>query len=251
MSRKCFVSNTARIAASALLSFVLGGAMAQAAELTFSPLPAVAGQPVTATFRSVSGACEDEGLLTVGSVVTARKEIYLEVVPAGCPIIPIGYMEYTATTSLGPLPAGTWTVNVNYFGTSILLEQETLEVKPEPVCAATETSLCLGNGRFEVTGEWTDFENHHGVAHAAPDDFKGLGNYGVLWFFSADNPEMVVKVLNACSYNGHYWVFLSPASTVEYVIRVRDVKTGQQKTYANALGHVPSLTADTEAFPCD
>ena len=123
-------------------------------------------------------------------------------------------------------------------------------MKPEPLCEATDTSLCLGNGRFEVTGEWTDFESHHGVAHAAPDDFKGLGNYGVLWFFSADNPEMAVKVLNGCSFNGHYWVFLSPASTVEYHITVRDVVTGQQKTYSNALGHVPSLTADTSAFPC-
>ena len=33
-------------------------------------------------------------------------------------------------------------------------------------------------------------------------------------------------------------------------ITVRDVKTGQQKMYSNALGQVPSLTADTRAFPC-
>ena len=246
MSRKCYASN---IAASALLLF-LGGAAAQAAELTFSPLPVVAGQPVTATYRSVAFACEDEGVLTVESVVTARKEIFLSVIPANCPIIPLGLMEYTATTSLGPLSAGTWNLFVNSFETNVLLEHEILEVKPEPLCEATGTSLCLGGGRFGVTGEWTDFESHHGVAHAAPDDFKGLGNYGVLWFFSADNPEMAVKVLNGCSFNGHYWVFLSPASTVEYHITVRDVVTGQQKVYSNALGHVPSLTADTSAFPC-
>ena len=248
MSRKCFASN---IAALALLLLCLGGAAAQAAELTFSPLPAVAGQPITATYRSTAFACDDEGVLTVARIVPAWKQIDLEVIPAGCPIIPIGFMEYTATTSLGPLSAGTWTVTVYSDESSALLEHEVLEVKPEPLCEATETSLCLGGGRFEVTGEWTDFADRHGVAHAVPDDFKGLGNYGVLWFFTEDNPEMVVKVLNACSYNGHYWIFLSPASTVEYHITVRDVQTGQQKTYSNALGHVPSLTADTSAFSCE
>ena len=246
MSRKCFVSNATR---SALLLFLLGGAAAQAAELTFSPSPAVAGQPITATYRSTAFACEDDGLLTVRSII--GNEIALDVTPANCPIIPLGYVEYTASTTIGPLTAGTWRVSAFYEGTAILLEQETVEVRTQPVCEATETSLCLGNGRFEVTGEWTDFQNRHGVAHAAPDDFQGLGNYGVLWFFSEDNPEMAVKVLNACSAGGHYWVFLSPASTVEYHITVRDVVTGRQKTYSNALGHVPSLTADTSAFPCN
>ena len=248
MSRKHFASN---IAASALLSLLAGGAAAQAAELTFSPLPAVIGQPVTAIFRSVEIGCGNEGTLVVQSVVTARKEIYLQAIPAGCGVLPIGITEYTATTSLGSLSAGTWTVTVYDEESSFLLDQEVLEVKPAPLCEATETSLCLGGGRFEVTGEWTDFQDRHGVAHAAPDDFKGLGNYGVLWFFSEDNPEMAVKVLNACSHSGHYWVFLSPASTVEYHITVRDVRTGQQKTYSNALGHVPPLTADTSAFPCN
>lgn len=249
MSKKCFTSNTVRIGASALLLFLLGGGAAQAAEVTFSPSPAVAGEPLIATFRSVAFACEDEGLLEVRSLT--GNHIQLEVTPADCPILPPGFTEYTASANIGPLAAGTWLVTVVHEGTSIVLDQETVEVRPEPVCEATETSLCLGNGRFEVTGEWTDFQGQDGVAHAVADDFKGLGNYGVLWFFSEDNPEMAVKVLNACSYNGHYWVFLSPASTVEYVIRVRDVQTGQQKTYSNALGHVPSLTADTTAFPCE
>lgn len=249
MSRKCSASN---IAASALLSFLLGGAAAQGSELTFSPTPPVPGEPIVATFQSVAASCSDDGLLQVLNI--SGNRIDLQVIPPGCPIIPVGIFEYTTSATIGPLAAGSYTVSVfqqTGAGSFVLLAHEVLEVKQEPVCEATETSLCLGNGRFEVTGEWTDFQRRHGVAHAAPDDFKGLGNYGVLWFFSADNPEMVVKVLNACSYNGHYWVFLSPASTVEYHITVRDVKTGQQKTYSNALDHVPSLTADTTAFPCD
>jgi hypothetical protein len=245
MSRKCFAGN---IAASALLLF-LGGAAAQAEKLTFSPSPAVAGEPIIATYEGVSFGCDPEGTLTGG--LFAGNEIHLFATPPGCPILPPGYSEYTASTTLGPLAAGTYTVLVFAAdGSGNVLAKEFLPVKAPPVCRVTETSLCLGDGRFEVTGEWTDFQGHHGVAHTAPDDFQGVGNYGVLWFFSQDNPEMAVKVLNGCSFNSRFWVFLSPASTVEYSITVRDVRTGQQKTYSNALGHVPSLTADTSAFPC-
>jgi hypothetical protein len=231
-----------------LLLLVLGGGAAHSAELTFSPSPAVAGQPVTATFESVAFGCITEGALEVDNVF--GNEILLEATPPGCPIIPIGFVDYTASTSLGPLAAGTYTILVIAAGSNTVLAREILEVKTPPVCSATETSLCLGDGRFEVTGNWRDFAGNQGVAKAVPDDFKGLGNFGVLWFFSQDNPEMVVKVLDGCSYNGYYWVFLSPASTVEYQITVRDVRTGQTKIYGNPLGNVPSLTADTRAFAC-
>jgi hypothetical protein len=253
MSTKCCTSSTprsvARIGVSALLLFLLGGVATQAGQLTFSPSPAVAGEPITATYEGVAFGCDPEGTLAGG--LFAGNGIHLFATPPGCPILPPGYSEYTASTILGPLAAGTYTVLVFAAdGSGNVLAKELLTVKAPPVCEATDTSLCLGGGRFEVTGEWTDFRNRHGVAHAAPDNFKGLGNYGVLWFFSADNSEMAVKVLNACSNNSRYWVFLSPASTVEYHITVRDVKTGHQKTYSNALGQVPSLTADTRAFPC-
>jgi hypothetical protein len=245
MSRRC----SARTTTSALLLFLLGGGAAQAVKLTFSPIPAVAGEPITATFEGVSFGCDPVGTLNGG--VFAGNEIHLVATPPGCPILPPGYSEYTASTTLGPLAAGLYTVLVFAAdGSNNVLAREFLEVKAPPVCRVTETSLCLGDGRFEVTGEWTDFQGHHGAAHAVPDEFQSVVDYGVFWFFNFGNAEMVVKVLDACSYNGHYWVFLSPASTVKYDIKVRDVRTGQQKTYSNPLGKVPSLIADTATFPC-
>jgi hypothetical protein len=233
--------------------FLLGGgaAQAQAVKLTFSPIPAVAGEPITATFEGVSLGCDRVGTLQGG--VFAGNEIYLVATPPGCVISlpPHIYTEYTASTTLGPLAAGLYTVLVLAAGESeAVLAREYLEVKAPPVCRVTETSLCLGDGRFEVTGEWTDFQGHHGTAQAAPNEFQSFVDYGVFWFFNFRNAEMVVKVLDACSYNGHYWVFLSPASTVKYDIKVRDVRTGQQKTYSNPLGKLPSLIADTATFPC-
>lgn len=232
-----------------LLLLLLVSSAAQAGKLTFSPSPAVAGEPITVTYEGVAFGCESEGTLEGG--IFAGSEIRLAATPPGCPILPPGFIDYTASTTLGPLAAGTYTVLVlSSDGSGNVLAREFLVVKAPPVCRATETSLCLGGSRFEVTGEWTDFAGNQGTAKAVPDDFKGLGNFGVLWFFDQDNPEMVVKVLNGCSNNGYYWVFLSPASTVEYRITVRDVVTGQEKVYGKALNVVPRLTADTRAFPC-
>lgn len=232
------------------LMLILGNIAAHASEVTFSPSPAVAGQPITVTFHGVSPGCDPEGVLTLETI--SGGGIFLNVDPPGCAILPVGPVDYTATTTIGPLPAGTYYLYVRQVvgQALVLMAFEVLEVKTEPVCTATETSLCLGGSRFEVTGAWTDFEGNEGLAHTAPDDFKGLGNYGTFWFFTADNPEMVVKVIDGCSLNGHYWVFLSPASTVQYDIVVRDVRTGQQKTYSNPAGNVPTLVADTSAFAC-
>ena len=230
------------------LMLILGSVSASASEVTFSPSPGVAGQPITVTFQGVSAGCGQDGSLELQSI--GGNQISLLVNPANCPVIPIGIEEYTASTTVGPLPAGTYFVSVRDADTNSLYSYERLEVKNAPVCNATETSLCLGGSRFQVTGEWTDFEGNEGVAHAVPDDFDGLGNYGTFWFFTPDNPEMVVKVIDGCSLNGHSWVFLSPASTVRYDIVVRDVRTGQQKTYSNPAGNVPTLIADTSAFAC-
>ena len=232
-----------------LLSLLLAASTGAAAtEITFSPAPPVAGQLFTITFHGVAVACEDIGTLAVQSI--AFDTISLVVNPPGCPIIPIGVVEYTASVAVGPLAAGSYAVQVRAEGTSVLLDFQLFEVKQAPACNATDTALCLGGGRFEVTAEWTDFDGNDGVAHTMPDDFNGLGDWGTLWFFGPENPEMTVKLLDGCAVNGHYWVFLSPASTVRYEITVRDVRTGAVKTYSKPLHVVPELFADTSAFDC-
>jgi hypothetical protein len=102
-----------------------------------------------------------------------------------------------------------------------------------------------------VTVDWRDFNGGEGVAHAVPRDpvLPFLADTGFLWFFRSDNYELMVKVLDGCSLNGHFWVFISPGSTVEYTIEVTDHSTGAKRSYTNPLGAVPKLTADTQAFP--
>ena len=40
----------------------------------------------------------------------------------------------------------------------------------------------------------------------------------------------MVKVLDGRPLNGHFWLFLSGLSTVEYTVRVTDTQTGEVRT---------------------
>ena len=70
---------------------------------------------------------------------------------------------------------------------------------------------------------------------------------GSFWFFSNANLEVIVKVLDGRSVNGHFWVFYGALSNVEYTITVTDTETGAVRTYFNPQGQLASV-ADTSAF---
>ena len=71
-----------------------------------------------------------------------------------------------------------------------------------------------------------------------------------MWFFSPDNPEMLIKILNACGVNGHYWVFYSAGTNVGLVTTVTDTITGRVRRYTNPdLLPAPALQ-HTQAFSC-
>ena len=73
------------------------------------------------------------------------------------------------------------------------------------------------------------------------------GDTGYFWFFNGDNVELVLKVLDGRSINGHYWVFYGALSSVQYTITVTDTETQTSKVYTNPQGTLASV-ADTEAF---
>ncbi|HYG62458.1 MAG TPA: hypothetical protein VEL74_07740, partial [Thermoanaerobaculia bacterium] len=71
---------------------------------------------------------------------------------------------------------------------------------------------------------------------------------GLFWFFAPENWEMLVKVLDGCSLNGHYWVFAAATTTVQYDLTVTDTRTGQVARYHNAQGTAAPATTDTGAL---
>jgi len=115
-------------------------------------------------------------------------------------------------------------------------------------CTPDDQTLCVHDGRFRVTATWRDFAGRTGAAHAAP--LAGNDGSGLLWFFGADNAELTVKVIDACTISQRWWTFVSSSSTVEYTLTVTDTATGTTRTYTNPLGQVPRLVADTGAFAC-
>jgi hypothetical protein len=110
-------------------------------------------------------------------------------------------------------------------------------------CVPGGTTLCLANARFSVRVAWQDFEGGSGVGTAVPL----TSDTGYFWFFGDANVELVVKVLDARSFNDHFWVFYGALSNVAYTITVTDTVTNQVKQYVNPLGRFGSV-GDTAAF---
>ena len=112
-------------------------------------------------------------------------------------------------------------------------------------CTADDTTLCLQGERFRVTVEWRDFEDRQGAGQVVG---AGSGDSGLMWFFNPDNWEMLIKVLDGCSINGHFWVLAAATTNVEYQLRVLDTATGSERTYSNALGVSSPAVVDNRAF---
>jgi hypothetical protein len=99
----------------------------------------------------------------------------------------------------------------------------------------------LNGGRFQVQTAWTTADGLSGSGHPVsltPDA-------GTFWFFSPNNVEILVKVLNGCSVGGSYWVFSAGLTNVQVVLTVADTQTGQVNTYINQQGEAFAPIQDT------
>lgn len=114
----------------------------------------------------------------------------------------------------------------------------------------SRTSACLQNGWFDVSvrvydpgaDAWT-------TAGFAEVD---VGHEAALvYFFSATNLEMLVKVLDGNAVNGRFWVFAAAATDLGFQLRVRDTETGWTNEYHNPIGTRPLAVTDTDAFVHD
>ena len=111
-------------------------------------------------------------------------------------------------------------------------------------------SLSLLRDQFCVAVDWRDFRGNAGfgkpVGHRSEDS-------GMFWFFSRNNWELMVKVLDGCAINNHYWVFMAATTNVEFnTVVYKDIGSpeGSMKTYQNPLGVAAPAVTDTSAFSC-
>lgn len=108
-----------------------------------------------------------------------------------------------------------------------------------------QTVLCLA-GRFAARVGWRNASGDTGTARAVPD--AASADSGVLWFFAAENWEMLVKIVDGCAANGHFWVFAVTTTDVEYTLQVTDTESGEAASYFNPLGRAAPAITDVEAF---
>jgi hypothetical protein len=111
-------------------------------------------------------------------------------------------------------------------------------------CLPGPQTLCLNGGRFAVAATWRTSQGASGAAQVVPL----TTDTGYLWFFSASNVEVVIKVLNACGFNDRFWVFLAGLTDVRVDVEVTDTVSGEVKTYVNPLGLAFAPIQDTSAF---
>lgn len=110
------------------------------------------------------------------------------------------------------------------------------------VPAVASPTQYLGGARFEVRVSWSG-SGADTPAHA----FPVTGDTGAFWFFTANNLELVVKVVDGTAFNGRHWVFVAGLTDVAYTLTVRDVLTGAVRTYTRPAGQLASFS-DTAAF---
>lgn len=115
-------------------------------------------------------------------------------------------------------------------------------------CMGSDTALCLQGGRFRAEVAWRDFEGDTGAGRLTA---ARSADSGVFWFFAPANWELMVKVLDGCGLGGHYWVFVSGSTSVEYTLTVTDLLTEESRIYENPLDRTALTVTDTSAFPCD
>ena len=113
-------------------------------------------------------------------------------------------------------------------------------------CQPISDHLCLGeNNRFKVTATWRDFDDNVGTGKAVE---IGRRDSGLFYFFGPDNLEVLIKVIDACSFNDHYWVFSAATTNVEYTLTVEDTRAGEFWNFTNPLGERAPAVTDIEAF---
>jgi|CXWL01.1.fsa_nt_gi hypothetical protein len=148
-----------------------------------------------------------------------------------------------------PTPAtGTWKVGLlrvsPYEGVDL-----DIVIDSGGACGEDANTLCLLGGRFQARVSWripaasstAEPQTGPGVA------IRDTDQTGAFYFFSRDNTELFVKLLDGRGINGAYWVFWGGLTNLEYDLEVVDTATGEVRSYHHPAGGFAG-GADTSAF---
>ncbi len=159
------------------------------------------------------------------------------------PILPPTPEPDLRVFELGDLPPGSYTLRLfMHSGPNDLSQVWMTEFQ---IADAPDVALLMD--RFEVRVRWMDFVGDQGVGRPLP----GASEDSVLFsFFERSNWELMIKVLDGCNENGHFWVLTGGATDLDYEIEITDTVTGATWRGFNDLGSLASAVSDNLAFVC-
>ena len=117
-----------------------------------------------------------------------------------------------------------------------------LDLPPAGLSPCPAEKLCLQGGRFEVA-----VQAQVGTSPFVGRRAQASTESGVFTFFSANNWELMVKVLDGCALNQSYWVYAAAATDVAYELTVTDRASGERKIYQSPAGTSQPIL-DSAAF---
>ncbi|MFL6198882.1 MAG: hypothetical protein ACJ76J_06880 [Thermoanaerobaculia bacterium] len=141
------------------------------------------------------------------------------------------YREFRHTAEIGPLPAGLhvaqiWVDNY-YYPNPDLNWREIFEVGED------DGQLHLGQGGdFQASIHWSNpHDGSSGTGHAR----RLAQDSGAFWFFSPDNLEVTLKILDGRAINGRWWVFIASMTDLQFEVEISRAG-GPAKTYVQTAG---------------
>jgi len=112
--------------------------------------------------------------------------------------------------------------------------------------------VCLRDGRFAITGTWTDFSN---PSNTRPLVWTPIEDINATAGFQ-NNPtgiQVVMRVADGCSLTGTWWIWLGGFTDAGWYITVHDTITGIVRTFSRdrSAGDFPTTERDSETFSCN
>ena len=114
-------------------------------------------------------------------------------------------------------------------------------------CAGGAHALCLGDGRFEATVKFRRAEGEQ-LRSALRGEAPAAARAGLFAFAPSDDAQLMLKVVDGCAENGHYWMQLAAVTDAELQVAVRDTQTGRTWAFYNPAGRVAGAVRDVDAF---
>jgi hypothetical protein len=122
-------------------------------------------------------------------------------------------------------------------------------------CDSEDNLACWLGNRFDAQVEYQvlsapALDGHrtltsNGLGTVVPGASENSANF---WFFDPSNWELLIKVINGCAIDNHYWVYAAAPTDQHYEIMVTDEGTATRKVYFNYAGAPAPALTDSAAF---